>query len=235
MASTNEYSERRHLFSAGDDIRGNLFSKSAYTQGFGAIDMSKEGEGKLLSDIMFAKNYDNKETGMRDNDIHWEFVDMVVKAAYYHRELDKPTETGSALGNVRQEIEEITAQDSTIQGQIHNMMAELLASIPKVVDKLNDPQLEDKLLKTINVAQQRELYLPVQQQYMSGELARLTEIFTQRSKRGSLSTEIKANVQNAISQWFTLTVKDAVATLKKKVSESTPAVSYTHLRAHETL
>lgn len=126
MANTNEYSERRHLFSAdSNDIRGNLWSKAAFTQAFGPLDASGATEGRLLEDIMFARDYVNKEEGMFDNDVHWEVVDMVVKAAFTHKLLDKPTTTGTLLEEVRNYFDELS-KNPALANAVKNQLTDVL-------------------------------------------------------------------------------------------------------------
>jgi len=100
MTGTDKNVSRSWLFTNQDDMRGNLWSKVAMDQNFNAMDT----QGTLLENILMAKYYDNKRNDMNDNDIHWEVTDMVVLAAYYHRELDKPSVPGSKLVHIKEAI-----------------------------------------------------------------------------------------------------------------------------------
>jgi len=91
--------ERRWLYADGNDRRGNLFSRVSQDASFRACNAGnptvlcakKDGQYHLAY-VLDASNYDNfnEAPGAQPNDIHWEVVDMIIRAAFYHRELQSP-------------------------------------------------------------------------------------------------------------------------------------------------
>jgi len=111
----DKYDERRHLFTSLDDrdSRANLFTKALEL-----CPQRKLDECSLLNDIARAKNYENTyKQGMNDNDIHWQFVDFIVKSALYHRNIDESTTSGTRLADINKvldiQLPLITGEDST--------------------------------------------------------------------------------------------------------------------------
>lgn len=63
-------------------------------------------EGKEIYEMMLSKNYTVKEPDMKDNDIHNQFVDFIVKTALLHRHLDKPTTTHPTIQKMKNSFNE---------------------------------------------------------------------------------------------------------------------------------
>lgn len=101
MSASNKYGERKWLFTTQNDIRGNLFSKAAYVEDFTPME---DFGGSLLENIMTARDYEKKEPGMFDTDVHYEFTDLIVKTAFFHKEIDKSSETGSRTEQIRKTL-----------------------------------------------------------------------------------------------------------------------------------
>ena len=97
--SVNKYVDIRPLFSGAsngtyNDARSDLFASKLLelqniTNGFGNPSDDKTG----ISNIITARNYhdSSKPSGMRDADIHYEFVEWVKDVAKYHAEFDRPS------------------------------------------------------------------------------------------------------------------------------------------------
>ena len=98
---------RRHLYADDGDIRGYIYSKQ-FLVGNSAISVNQTNADSIIGtaayDIMRAANYDRKDQA-RDNDVHWEFTDFVIKTALFHRKIDAPTGAGNRLELVRPEVE----------------------------------------------------------------------------------------------------------------------------------
>lgn len=93
------YDERRYLFTNDTDRRANLFTKAL--EECTAKDLSKDN-CSLLRDIALSKNYLDayKAPGMRDQDIHYEFTDFIVKSALFHRKIDRELSGGARARNI---------------------------------------------------------------------------------------------------------------------------------------
>jgi hypothetical protein len=56
-------------------------------------------------DIMRSKLYENKTSDMQDQDIHFEFVDMIVQTALFHKAIDKSSSSAGPKGAIKDGIE----------------------------------------------------------------------------------------------------------------------------------
>jgi hypothetical protein len=115
MQSTmDKYDEKNYLF--GDDKsdkKGSLFVKLMYQGNNYSQALNASKPDSILREkawkLIVAENYKNitasTNTRLRSesvfpNDIHWEFVDFIIRTACYFRALDKPTGAGTALDSI---------------------------------------------------------------------------------------------------------------------------------------
>lgn len=113
------YDERRHLFTKSDDndMRGNLF-----TRALEKCQSKSPDTCTLINDIARASSYEDYcRKGMSDIDIHYQFVDFIVKSALYHREIDKPFGAGNRVEQAKTTIKYYT---DAITGADNRMMDE---------------------------------------------------------------------------------------------------------------
>lgn len=98
----DKWDERKYLtgghLSEPQDIRGNLYFK--------AVELCKDefinkDKCSLLWEISNGK-YNKSKAGneeVRETDMHYEFFDLIVKTALYHREIDPPTGMSTGKGD----------------------------------------------------------------------------------------------------------------------------------------
>lgn len=60
----------------------------------------------MASLVMFQENYNTRDTGASNHDIHHEYTDFIVKTALFHRQIDKSTLAGSGLVKFREAFTE---------------------------------------------------------------------------------------------------------------------------------
>jgi len=113
MSSTGKNRFRSFL----GDGRGDLYVHSCYhgddfTHAYNA-NAPKDIIGSIAWEIMRAELYENKGSA-RDNDIHWEFTDFVVKAALLHRAIDQPTNRGVVNSTIRNALQNYNVDTSAI-------------------------------------------------------------------------------------------------------------------------
>lgn len=122
------YDERTHLFTdQPNDKRGNLIGKALQDAPKG-VDPAGYKDS-LLYDVMMAKDYEaeSKAYDMQDNDIHNEFMNVIILAAHYHRVLDLPSGTGTALGTI----------EADAGNYAKNILAVAGAPVPRASNVLN--------------------------------------------------------------------------------------------------
>lgn len=95
----------------GNSNATGMFIEANYPGGNYTSSLNSEANpeiisGSVVEGLMFAKNYrkDKREAGMKDDDIHYQYVDFIVRTALFHRELDKSTTRGSSLEGLRKAI-----------------------------------------------------------------------------------------------------------------------------------
>lgn len=103
MSDTNKYEGREFLFNDG---RGNLFSKVYFKDPYNNPTNQEADDiiGSTEYNIMTSEYYTKKQAQMNNNDIHYEFTDLIIKAALLHRNLDKSSEIGTRLNSARTAI-----------------------------------------------------------------------------------------------------------------------------------
>lgn len=95
-----KYSDYKWLFTSDKDQRGNFFSKLFIKNLSNAIN---ENPADILAHpaalrVMTSLDYEVKAPGMRDNDIHYEFTDFIIKTALFHRKIDPSVFARGAIG-----------------------------------------------------------------------------------------------------------------------------------------
>lgn len=96
MSDQNFNQSIKHF--CGDSQATGLFIEANYhgnnyTQPINSEKSPELLEGTLVPNIMLVKNYNShaKINGMKDNDIHNQYIDFIVRTALFHKELDSPT------------------------------------------------------------------------------------------------------------------------------------------------
>src|SRR5947207_2459459 len=101
----------------GNDSRADLFIKlflPNLTTAINATDSASLATNFATAyDFMKAQNYDVKEPGTSDTDLHYDFTDFIVKLANFHRTVDKATGGGNALEQFRLTLNEDLAKDNS--------------------------------------------------------------------------------------------------------------------------
>ena len=103
MATSNKQEGREFLFNNG---RGNLFSKVFFKDPYNNP-INLEADDIINSveyNIMTSEYYTKKQAQMNNNDVHYEFIDLIVSAALLHRQLDKSSEIGTRLNSARKAV-----------------------------------------------------------------------------------------------------------------------------------
>ena len=89
----------------GNSNASGLFMGANYPLGNYSSAVNSEANpetlGSSAENVMLVKNYNSKPSGAADNDVHNNYVDFVIRAALYHREVDAPTSAGSGLEEIR--------------------------------------------------------------------------------------------------------------------------------------
>jgi hypothetical protein len=90
------------------------YEKGIFSQAINTAAQPEEILNKRIFEMMLAKNYipSSKEPGMDDNDIHYQFVDFIVRTALLHKELDRPTTAFPTSKKMRASFE--NAVDTTL-------------------------------------------------------------------------------------------------------------------------
>lgn len=101
-----KFQDYKWLFTSDKDQRGNFFSKLFITNLAQAINEANAADIRnhpAALRIMISQEYEIKDltaaVPMRDNDIHWEFTDFIIKTALFHRKIDpNAIARGAAVG-----------------------------------------------------------------------------------------------------------------------------------------
>jgi hypothetical protein len=143
MANTsNAACDLSYLFDeTGVDKTGNLFAKTAFTADFGA----QAEPSQLLLNTILAQNHNEKATDMQPTDLHWEPVDFIIKTAYYHQKIDKPSTTGTKLENVEQHFNALASKES-LQDDVINLIDTQIKGVANKNVKPNSQEARDAVL-----------------------------------------------------------------------------------------
>ena len=86
LLSGSPNDHRVRLFAHTLDKVARKHNNNILTEGFNLKDPNLNPEN--FADMMISFNYNNKQIGANDNDIHYEFTQFVIDMAKYHSELD---------------------------------------------------------------------------------------------------------------------------------------------------
>lgn len=92
----------------------------------------------LKDNMIYCKNYNNKEFMMNDNDIHWEFTDFIINTAKYHRSIDNTIENNQKIKEIRNNIVVEIEEAISLNG-------ELIVYISNIFNNLKKFCKDDKL------------------------------------------------------------------------------------------
>jgi hypothetical protein len=117
--TTNFYDDISPFFS--NDGRGVQFVHFNYKGNDyeSSINTSNDTDsiiGEPLFQLMIAKNYLSKVPTQNDNDIHQDFVNLIVKTALAHRDLDKPS---TNVADISKTVETVKAELNNLTDSIY--------------------------------------------------------------------------------------------------------------------
>lgn len=125
----------------GEPEKALLFFNANYEKGVFSepINSASQPESildKKIFEMMLAKNYVTKEPGMEDNDIHYQFVDFIVRTALLHKELDRPTSAYPTSQKMK------ASYDQTVESTLKTTL--------RKIDNFDNPRGEYKLSDILN-------------------------------------------------------------------------------------
>lgn len=104
--------EKRWFFNPRDN-RGALYSKVfLHGDNFAAV---VDPLNTPAADMMRSEFYQTNTPGQSNEHLHEDFVDFVINTALYHRELDRPTQSGNQVETVRRNIVHEANNHATLQ------------------------------------------------------------------------------------------------------------------------
>ena len=103
MSVIDKYGKGRFLFK---DARGDLFTKVYFKDPYENPLNSRADDitNSVEYNMMTSEHNMKKEASMKNDDIHYEFVDLIVRAALLHRKLDMSAEIGTRLNSARKAV-----------------------------------------------------------------------------------------------------------------------------------
>jgi hypothetical protein len=130
----------------GNSNATGLFMEANFPSGNYSIPVNTDKEPELLNgstieSIMLAKNYKDsaKNTNMKPDDIHNEYIDFIIRTALFHREIDNPTTLGSNLSGLKEAFN--TATDDLLNQSLRTVESQ---TNPKLIQFLKGKvQLND--------------------------------------------------------------------------------------------
>jgi hypothetical protein len=116
------------------------YEKGVYSEPINSDTQPESILNKRIFEMMMAKNYTVKEPKMDNNDIHYQFVDFIVRTALLHREFDRPTTALPTAQKMKESFDQaVDATLKTTLTQIANFDSKPFPGILPVFDLITNP------------------------------------------------------------------------------------------------